>query len=336
MTMMMMAHLRMATFLTLFLLLQLSFMPDYVNSSSKEQDALLSTKTIPVIDIQAWTQPELYSDMDRIVIAKAIDQACRGIGFFAITNHGVEKHIIEHAWNAMEAFFDLPFEIKLQSKTDNDKEYPYGYENNEKLQLGKKKNHDNKSSTGASSDYDATPPDLKETFSIGPYNPASGQQPPRFPAQPVDLKSALSAYYRALEKLAMLLLHIFAVALDLPNPAMWFQNKMNHHISALRILNYPPIENILLPAKGQLRASAHTDYGVFTILKSGGPGLQVKKDVVEVEQGEGDDEGQHEQDWIDVPNLNDAFIINIGDLMQRWTNGACALFGLVFMFGHFE
>lgn len=305
---MMMALRTVASFMALFLLFSLR-----VNSASEEDELPLTT--IPVIDIHSWTQPQLQSDAERLVIARAVDRACRGIGFFAIENHGVDQRVIENAWNATQAFFDLPLEVKLQAKTDNDKEYPYGYENNEKLQLGK--NH----KTPASS-YDATPPDLKETYSIGPYNPASGQQPPRFPPQPADLKSALSAYYRALENLALLLLHIFAVALDLPNPEAWFQNKMNHHISALRILNYPPIELMdhesILP--GQLRASAHTDYGVLTILKSGGPGLQVKKDV---EEG---------HDWIDVPNLQDTFVINIGDLMQRWTNGACAsLFVHVFM-----
>ena len=66
------------------------------------------------------------------------------------------------------------------------------------------------------------------------------------------------------------------------------------------------------PIPGQLRAGAHTDYGVLTILKSGGPGLQAKKD-------EGN--GPEEERWIDIPFVEDAFIINIGDLMQRWTNG---------------
>mmetsp|Transcript_23456 Transcript_23456/g.50839 ORF Transcript_23456/g.50839 Transcript_23456/m.50839 type:complete len:138 (+) Transcript_23456:689-1102(+) len=58
---------------------------------------------------------------------------------------------------------------------------------------------------------------------------------------------------------------------------------------------------------GQLRASAHTDYGALTILKSGGPGLQVKKDI-------------ESDDWVDVPYLQDTFIINLGDMMRQWTN----------------
>jgi len=56
-----------------------------------------------------------------------------------------------------------------------------------------------------------------------------------------------------------------------------------------------------------MRASAHTDYGVITILKSGGPGLQVSKD-------------RDPPTWVDVPTIENAFIINLGDLMRRWSN----------------
>jgi len=65
------------------------------------------------------------------------------------------------------------------------------------------------------------------------------------------------------------------------------------------------------PTPGQIRAGAHTDYGALTILKSGGLGLQVKPD-----DGNFDDQ----LPWIDVPYLADAFVINLGDLMARWTN----------------
>mgnify|MGYP003385443684 CR=1 FL=1 len=58
-----------------------------------------------------------------------------------------------------------------------------------------------------------------------------------------------------------------------------------------------------------MRASAHTDYGTITILRSGGPGLQVCKD-------------KDPPQWVPVPHLEgqDVFIINLGDLMRRWTN----------------
>ena len=85
---------------------------------------------------------------------------------------------------------------------------------------------------------------------------------------------------------------------------------MDRHCSALRILNYYQLEQNEVIQPGTIRASAHTDYGAVTILKSAGRGLQVKKD-----SSSGYDE------WIDVPMIENAFIINLGDLMPRWTNG---------------
>jgi isopenicillin N synthase-like dioxygenase len=75
-----------------------------------------------------------------------------------------------------------------------------------------------------------------------------------------------------------------------------------------------------VPAR-PLRAGAHTDYGALTILKSGGPGLQVKKDVM---GADGDGTEDHHE-WVDVPDLPNSYIINLGDLMQQWTNGTYLL-----------
>jgi len=92
-------------------------------------------------------------------------------------------------------------------------------------------------------------------------------------------------------------------------PFHFYNSPQTHHASALRALNYPAIDPVaaasLLPQ--QLRASAHTDYGTITILKSDGPGLQVSKD-------------KDPPNWRDVPYIEDGFIVNLGDLMRRWTN----------------
>ena len=66
-----------------------------------------------------------------------------------------------------------------------------------------------------------------------------------------------------------------------------------------------------------IRAGAHTDYGAMTILKSGGPGLQLQLASSSTDETNNTDNSPL---WIDVPHLEDAFIINLGDLMQRWTN----------------
>ena len=253
------------------------------NSYSSPTKMTPSTLGIPVIDMKG----------ERDDVVQQISQACEEIGFFTVINHGIDRQIVDAALLASKDFFDLDQTTKDSWTSENAAEYPYGYERSENLALAK---------TGKRS-LD----DLKETFSIGPYSAASGAPPRRFPGQPSSMQSALEDYYVATEGLALRLAEILALALDLE--ANWFVDKMSRHESALKILNYPNLTEP--PAPGQLRAGEHTDYGAFTILKSGGPGLQVRKDLPGTEQGE----------WIDVPDLDDAFIINLGDMMQRWTNG---------------
>jgi isopenicillin N synthase-like dioxygenase len=98
-------------------------------------------------------------------------------------------------------------------------------------------------------------------------------------------------------------MELFALALELPQA--WFADKIDRHFSVLSTIYYPPQTTPPLP--GQLRAGAHTDYGSLTILApSDAPGgLQVRSLA---------------GDWMDVPYLPDGFVINIGDMMQRWTN----------------
>lgn len=238
---------------------------------------------IPLIDLERSEGEERIQ-----TIAQQIRSACQEIGFFAIVNHGVNVTAIQNAWDASRDFFDLSLEEKQRSASENSTKYPYGYEHSESLAVGYNGN-------GVSL------PDLKETFAIGPSHPESGMPSRRYPDRPINFESVLETYYEEMEKLAKRLLCIFAIALELP--PYWFESNFDRHQSALRLLNYPLLSN--KPASGQLRAGEHTDYGALTILKSGGPGLQVRR----------------KEEWVDVPYMEDAFIINIGDLMQRWTNG---------------
>jgi isopenicillin N synthase-like dioxygenase len=271
--------------------------------------------SIPLIDLAPWTWKDTdpsrssnkYSQEDRLQVVQQVQQACREIGFFAVQNHGVDESVMDIAWAASTYFFDLPMDMKLESKTEDEKVYPYGYVQSERLTLGKELvasiSNNSSSSDKVAVPIEATPvaiattstalapADLKESFSIGPCNPDSGEPPRRFPAQPITFQPALEKYYAAMEDLAALLLRIFALALDLPPD--WFQDKTDHHMSALRVLNYFAVDRVgendddddgnqssisdVSQLVRPLRAGAHTDYGALTILKSGGPGLQVKK-----------------------------------------------------------
>jgi len=115
--------------------------------------------------------------------------------------------------------------------------------------------------------------------------------------------TAYAEYFDAMGDLARSLMRIFALALELPEP--FFDDKIDNHISMFRSLRYPHLKGGI--EEGQLRAGAHTDYGSLTIVKPDGAlgGLQVRN---------------RERTWIDVPYVEDGFVVNIGDLMMQWTN----------------
>ena len=121
--------------------------------------------------------------------------------------------------------------------------------------------------------------------------------------RPPDLEPAWRAYYEAMSTLAATLRTIFATALGLAPE--YFEDKFREHLSSLRVIDYP--EQSAPPAPGQLRAGAHSDYGVLTILRTEDApgGLQVRTRA-----------GR----WSDVPHIPGSFVVNIGDAMMRWTN----------------
>lgn len=263
---------------------------------------------VSVIDVKnLWR--EGASLAERKAVADEIGRACRDIGFFIITNHGIREQVLEDAWRATKDFFDMPEADKLKFVMPQH-EYPFGYSKfgGEVLSAGKAVEsvavaNDGTASPSLSSSS-ASAPDLKELFSLGPADSQAGFPERIFPEVPVQFANAWTVYYDDMAILASKLLGAFALALDLEET--FFNKFIDHHASALRALNYPHLEGYV-PVSGQLRASAHTDYGTITILRSDAPGLQVSKD-------------KDPPNWQDVPFVKDGLIVNLGDLMKRWTN----------------
>lgn len=219
--------------------------------------------------------------------AEEIAQACREIGFLSIVNHGVAPELMARMQQTTEHYFDLQAEEKKQIEMSE--EYPYGYSGfaEENLSAG----------------YDeGGKPDLKECFAIGPSNPAAGMPLVRWPANPPEMREVWGEYWSSMDALSLRVLNLFGTALGQGDN--WFDDKTLRHRSALRALNYP--QQDAPPEPGQIRCGAHTDYGTITILKQDKTGgLQVR---------------DRNHQWHDVPYMEDAFVLNLGDLMQRWTN----------------
>jgi isopenicillin N synthase-like dioxygenase len=262
-------------------------------STSATSREAASKSHVPIIDIGSFFNG---TKEERERVAMQIGGAAEDIGFFVVTNHGVPDHIIEDMWRETTNFFDTDVEEKSKLSKPQD-EYPFGYTGfkGEVLSAGKAAEKGDNSG--------GAPPDLKEMFSLGPADPKAGF-PERLWPDNEKFSSAWTNYYDTLAELAANILRAFAISLKLPSED-YFDQFIGHHASALRAINYPHVDEE--PVPGQLRASAHTDYGTITILKADAPGLQVSKD-------------KDPPSWIDVPYVEGAFIINLGDLMKRWTN----------------
>ena len=149
-------------------------MSDSAAQRESGSNSRAASDTVPVISVAALGGSDMAAKRE---LAAQLNAACRDVGFLVIVDHGVPQDVIRQCWQTTREYFDLPEEQKRKDESDDMEAYPYGYcpMGAETLQAGKDKE------TG---DVRVVPGDLKESFSIGPYNPEAGALPPRWPAQP--------------------------------------------------------------------------------------------------------------------------------------------------------
>jgi isopenicillin N synthase-like dioxygenase len=218
-------------------------------------------------------------------VAGEVARACREIGFLTVVGHDVAGEVVDATAEAARTFFDLP--------ADEKRALTHGEQT-----LGLPVYRPLRSESLAASLGQQTPGDLKESLDWGPAVPGFG-----WPERPPGLRRHFEAYFEELSALGERIRRLFALALDLPQD--WFEPFFRDHSSSLRVINYPRPEGRIEP--GQLRAGAHTDYGCMTILRTEDApgGLQVQTRAGE---------------WVDVHAVPGAFVVNLGDMMARWTN----------------
>lgn len=256
-------------------------------ASANQFDSRLESKStsfseIPIIDVAA-----LIDDSDPMKVADEIGYVCENIGFLYIKNHGVDKQLIKDAYTQAEAFFNLPLKHKQQLNIINSGQTLRGY-----IPM-----------YGENVDPENTR-DFKECFDFGlnetTVSPFFG--PNQMPESPANFKETFERYHDAMMTLSRKL--ISAIALSLGLPANYFHKLQQKPITIQRLLHYPPQEgNITLEEIG---IGAHTDYGFLTILSQDSVGgLQVQN---------------RDGEWVSAPPVEDTFIVNIGDLVQTFTN----------------
>jgi isopenicillin N synthase-like dioxygenase len=241
---------------------------------------------VPVVDLGSASAPE------------QVDAACREIGFFQITGHGVPADVIGAMLEAAGRFFDEPAEVKAAcrppSPSINRGWSPIGVE-----------------SLAYSLGVEA-PPDLFEAFNTGhevdytdPVHVAHRDgffAPNLWPTTP-GFKEAFLAYFEELTALGHRLTAVVARALGMPED--FFVGKTDHSPDVLRV-NWYRGNDAVRAVPGQQRMGAHTDYGVLTILYADVvPGLEIV-----APNGE----------WIGVQPEPGCYLVNLGDLLAQWTN----------------
>lgn len=243
--------------------------------------------------------PTIDIDRDPALVGREIDEVLRTVGFFQVINHGVPDEVAERCWQYTKAFFDLPLDEKLPIQRVEGGQFGYFPMLAESL----------------ANSLDAMDKgDLKESLNVS-GGLAPGHVPvdsieaslfavPAWPSALPGLAPAWQSYMGEMRILSNRLLSIFALGLGLD--AEYFANKVDVAPVSQRAINYP--EQDSAPDEGALRAGAHTDYGTLTILRQelGRGGLQVHDGKTDA--------------WIDIPSTPGALVINIGDLMARWTN----------------
>jgi len=249
----------------------------------------MTKASIPIIDIR----PLLDGDPPaKASVASAIGQACRGIGFFYITGHGVPLTLIADVFARTQAFFALPETVKrkvLYSDTSGNR----GYIPMKGESLDPSKPADLKEAFNIGLDLKADDPEIRagarfRTLNLWPDDPA--------------FRQTMLAYYDAVWAVGRTLHQGFAA--DLGLSADHFEDKLDRPLAVLRLLHYPPRPRET--ETGQLGAGEHTDYGCVTLLATDtAGGLQVRT---------------REGAWLDAPHVPGAFICNIGDCLMRWTN----------------
>lgn len=249
---------------------------------------------VPVIDLSGWVAGDAAT---RERIGRQVDDACRTVGFMQIVGHGIPQDAIDELTAALDEFFGLAIDHKQRYCSPRPSiNRGYTAPRSERLSY----------SLGV-----ASPDDLFEAYNVGITAAdfpdltlddevyAANIWPDLAPA----FRHGVWGWFEHAAAMARIMEAVFAVALGLRDD--YFASFTDHSIDVLRVNHYVVPDGITLEPR-QLGMGAHTDYGIVTILWADAvPGLEIMRP---------------DGTWLPVVPATGALLINIGDLLARWTN----------------
>lgn len=246
---------------------------------------------IPVIDLADAREPGAPGSA---AAARILRSAATDSGFFYVRHHGVPEEMVARQFELARRLLELPAATRQRLSIRNSP-IMRGFEGlgEQTLDAGAR-------------------PDVKESFYCGMAYPAdhpyvlAGYQtygPNQWPEEVPEAAEVCEAYIQAMLALSRRLMNLLALSLDLPES--YFDATSESPMVTLRMIRYPPH-----PADADERtfgAGAHTDWGALTIL------AQDQHGGLEVQTPDGR--------WIEATPMPGTFVVNLGDMIPRWTNG---------------
>lgn len=260
---------------------------------------------LPSVDITPFLEDPTSTEAKQVI--DDVRAACISTGFFQMTGHGVSESLQKEVFDAAAKFFALPLDVKTNLNAAKN----IGFRGYDLM--------------GTQLYEDDVLPDLKEGFFIGqnmePSDPrvqarrffmGSNVYPPTDLLAHDEFKKPIEKYYEAMAELCHKVLDLVAATLPY-GPKVFDEIQTNDPACPMRLLHYPPTRPAATAKEGeaqkrQLGSSAHTDFGAVTLLlQDEHPGLEVQ----DRETG----------DWIEVPPNPAAYVVNMGDIVTRLTDG---------------
>ncbi|KAI1860403.1 uncharacterized protein JN550_011555 [Neoarthrinium moseri] len=255
---------------------------------------------IPKIDIEPFLDPSSSDDARRAVVENMSD-ACHTYGFFNLAGHRIPRDVLNEVFDVNKMFFALPEDKKMEVWIKNSVGRSFrGYE-----------------PSGIQTHHKGLLPDIKETFMVGREVPETDPDCGSFSTGPnlwpsslpkEKFQNRIMAYQGRMLNLVKTILDILALGLpkEWKCPPNVFDSLLDKPSIPMRFLHYGPVQ---ARDDRQFGVADHTDFGCVSILLQ-----EPETSGLEAYYAPADT-------WIPVPVIEDAFVINMGDMMQKYTGG---------------